>query len=152
VAYRKIVYDAYPYLGTDRTIGCCRVRIFTSPALAPVVLVSARADNPGQPITAAAEILYPRIIARYLPGWLDDAERLTLIEHVPGRPDGAGHRVGQTFDQVRFGILRPVIVTSGSFLYVTFAAPWRVPLSELAVALLLGVDVLERHGEELPRG
>lgn len=152
MVYRQLIDETYRYRGTDGTVGCCRVRIFTSPRRPPVVIASEHDDNPGPSITAAAELLYPGIIARTLPGWLDDAAQLTLIEHYPGVVDGHGHRPEETFDQVRFRDTRPRLITCGRRQVVTFTGPEWLPLTVAAVAALLGGDRRELAGEERPPG
>jgi hypothetical protein len=152
MADRQLVDEIYAYRGLDGTAGRCRVRIFTPPGGPPVIVASEDDANPGPSITAAAECLYPRLIARYLPGWLDDAAQLSLIEHYPGLADEQGRRAAQTFDQVRFRDTRPRLVACGRHQVVTFAGPTWLPLTARAVAELLGGDMRELAGEERPPG
>jgi hypothetical protein len=78
---RLIVDERDDYLGFHGCASHCRVRVYASDEASPVVIVSECDDNEGTSVTNCAEFLYPGIIARYLPGWLDQAEELTLIEH-----------------------------------------------------------------------
>lgn len=147
MADRKLIDQICAYRGPDGRVGCCRLRIFTSPSGPPIVIASEHDDNPGPSITAAAECLYPKLIARHLPGWLDDAAQLTLIEHYPGVGDGHGHRSAETFDQVRFRDTRPRLIACGRHQCVSFAGPAWLPLTAAAVARLLGGETLELAGE-----
>lgn len=82
-------------------------------------------DNPGTSVTNFADTLFPRLIAQYLPGWLDQAEDLTLIEHYPGAGEGSLAITG-TYDQVSFTSWRPRVAWQGGQKVVQFGKPvWR---------------------------
>ena len=98
----KVVDELYQYQGENLRPAHCRVRVYVGKDLAPVVIVTECDDNPGASITTAADTLYPRIIAKYLPGWLDQAEELILIEHYVGLGGEWGRRQRDTFDRVTF--------------------------------------------------
>jgi hypothetical protein len=74
--------------------------VFIEKGQPPVIIASECEDNPGQSVTNAAEVLFASAIARYLPGWLDQADGLILIEHYPE---------SDTFDLVTFSSWRPDI-------------------------------------------
>lgn len=82
----KVVDELYQYQGINQIMAHCRIRIYTADGRAPVVVTvvaSECADNPGSSVTNAAAVLYPSLIAKYLPGWLDQADNLMLLEHYP---------------------------------------------------------------------
>lgn len=135
---RKVVDERCDYVGFGGCASHCRVRVYAGGELRPVVVVSECDDNEGTSITNCAECLYPRVIARHLPGWLDQAEELTLIEHYPGLAGRAGRRGVDQFDVVRFASWRPRIERATGRPVVSFGAPdWR-PLTPSAVADLIG--------------
>lgn len=68
-------------------------------------------DNPGLSISASVTTVWPQMIARFLPGWLDDAKVLWMMAHYPGG-EGLGTRRTDTFDVVRFANYRPVFIFS----------------------------------------
>ncbi len=70
-----------------------------------MVIASECDDNPGGSVTHSAKVLFPSLIARYLPGWLDKADNLILIEHYPHVD-----RERDMFDQMPFSHWRPTIV------------------------------------------
>jgi hypothetical protein len=135
---RLIVDERYNYLGFNNCASHCRVRVYTGETASPVVVVSECDDNEGTSVTNCAEFLYPGIIARYLPGWLDQAEELTLIEHYPGLVGRNGRRGGDQFDTVSFSRWRPRVEYASGRQFVSFGAPeWR-RLEPETIAELIG--------------
>lgn len=98
----KVVDEIHRYRGVTLLPAHCRVRIYRADGRTPVVVVSECDDNAGASITNCAETLYPGVIAKYLPGWLDQADALTLVEHYPGVEGRGGRRDRDTFDLVTF--------------------------------------------------
>lgn len=122
----KVVDEIFAYQGRNSLMGHCRVRIYTGPGLVPLVLVSECDNNPGTSITGAAPELYPRLIAKFLPGWLDQAEDLILVEHYPGHQGEWGKRQVDTFDLVTFTHWKPRIRYMSGVNHVMFGDPeWR---------------------------
>ncbi len=118
----KVVDERYSFAGYLGVPSHCRLRIFTRDGLPPVIIVSERDDNPGTSITNAADVLYPGIIARYLTGWLDQADALYIIEHYPKR-EGRGGETSETFAQVGFTSWRPVIEYRNHQKFAAFGKP-----------------------------
>ena len=117
--------ELFDYLGDNGIQARCRVRIYVGKDISTVVIASELDDNPGGSVTNQAHVLWPRLIATYLPGRLEHAEDLVLIEHYPGM-DGWGRRQRDTFDRVTFSDWTPRIryLTAGRF--VCFGEPeWR---------------------------
>lgn len=86
-----------------------------------------------------ADTLYPRIIAKYLPGWLDQPEELVLIEHYIGIGGEWGRRQHDTFDRVTFSNWRPRIRQGLGQRFVAFGDPQWAHLREDRLAILVGV-------------
>lgn len=121
----KTLDEHFRYTGENGHQGYCRVRIYIGKDLPPVIIATEPNDNTGPSLTNSAEIVFPAIIARYLPGWLDQAEDLTLIEHYEPS-HGWGSRKADTYDQVTFTDWRPRIRQLAGGKFVSFGEPeWR---------------------------
>lgn len=137
----KVVDEIYQYQGENLRPAHCRVRVYVGKDLAPVVIATECDDNPGASITTAADTLYPRIIAKYLPGWLDQAEELVLIEHYVGIGGEWGRRQRDSFDRVTFTDWRPRIKQLAVGKFVAFGEPeWQRLGDERVVGLVGGVE------------
>lgn len=125
----KVIDEEFGFLGSNGIPAHCRIRVFTGDGLPPVMIASECEDNEGQSVTNAAEVLFASAIARYLPGWLDQADGLMLIEHYPAH---------NTFDHVSFVSWRPVIQERRGYRYVSFGSPSWQHLGEAATRDLVG--------------
>jgi len=143
VARTKVLDTIHPYDGFYDRDGRCRVRVWQGEGLEPVIVVSDLPDNPSTSITNLAEYLWPEVLARYLPGWLEQAEYCHLIEHYPGRPNRSGRRERSEFDRVTFASWTPRIGRDHGKPRVTFGEPdWR-HLSRAELVALIGEEGLE---------
>lgn len=98
------------------------MRVFHGKNLAPVVIATELDQDPGQTVTNAAQVLCPGIIIKYLPGWLDQAEDLVLLEHYPAA-EGRGRRREDTLDPISCFRWKPWITHLAAGRFVSFGEP-----------------------------
>ena len=111
---------------TDATVPLLRTGqdVHVPPRVPPVVIASERADNPGQSITNAAELLVPAVIRQFFPERFEEEVPVRFIEHYP--PIEAQGKKGKTqeYAEVLFDSFTPKQYwKAGSQRMVTFGEP-----------------------------
>ena len=139
----KVLDTVHRFDGYYDHDGLCRVRVWSGEGHEPVVVLTELPENPSTSVTNLAEHLWPEVLARYLPGWLEQAEYAWLIEHYPGPPNRSGGRERSRFDRATFASWTPRIGRDHGRPRVTFGEPaWR-PLARAELVALIGEEGLE---------
>lgn len=121
----------HSYKGSSSVRSCCRIRLYLpyEDTDAAVVICSELPNNPGTPVTDAAEQLVAEVIAHFRlpapPVW---------IEHHPEAND-------ETFDLVTFAHYEVRTVLRGGILRKEIGAPTWKRLDREAVEMLVGQPV-----------
>jgi hypothetical protein len=89
----------YPGLWAEQ-VCWCRLRVYRQPGMARLLMVATeRADNPGASITNAAEGLWSRAWAEFMP---DHGKPPLAFEHYGAESYPGGRPEGETVDLVEF--------------------------------------------------
>lgn len=137
----------HPFSAENGARSKCRIRIFEpeDPADAPVVIFSELADNPGQSVTNAAEVIAGEVLTRHD---FSGFKLPVFIEHWP--PETCPARSPESFDLLTFDSYdvrcrRLWGERSPRYVYLIGEPDWQ-PLDRESVEALIGqaLDTKER--------
>jgi hypothetical protein len=121
----------HPFQSVSGTVSCCRIRVYLPEEErdAPVVMCSELADNPGIPVTGAAENVAAEVIAAHqllAPVWIEYHPEETTVAEV------------ESFELVVFSDykVKEIVGPTGSRLEI--GEPFWKPLDRCSVEVLIG--------------
>jgi hypothetical protein len=136
----------YTYRGYYDEGGICRVRLFGTETLPPVVVVSQLEENKNTSVTNMAEYIAAEIGAKHFPHRFEQPEPFVWIEHY-AYPDERDPALRETWSRVAFDSYTPKLVSLGGVMRTKLGTPrWtHVPTKDMA--RLIGPMEMHDQGE-----